>query len=235
MIFCFQLLERHGALEPLAIDEKRRRRIHLDDLMGKSLVGGELVEQHLIPHAGLDVRFADPGLLADYPQGNGGLLHQLLLLLEQQLDGSEKFLGIAIGDTAGQHRCRRGLDVEREFPEHKRTFPVSIYFVRSIGKTFSPNAAQCGQLIDEYSVMVTGALSDTERHVRERYRLRHQRGGGLLRHGAGDRLQRNQSEQNGETGARQRGGERARENDQPKARAQIRSLTCRGCWQRSSP
>jgi hypothetical protein len=37
--------------------------------------------------------------------------------------------------------------------------PVSIYFDRSIGKTFSPNAAQCGQLIDEYSVMVTGALA----------------------------------------------------------------------------
>ena len=42
----------------------------------------------------------------------------------------------------------------------KRTLPVSIYFDRSIGKTFWPNAAQCGQLIDEYSVMVIGAFSD---------------------------------------------------------------------------
>src|ERR1700682_6222304 len=42
----------------------------------------------------------------------------------------------------------------------KRTLPVSIYFDRSIGNTFSPNAAQCGQLIEAYSVMVTGALAD---------------------------------------------------------------------------
>lgn len=35
-----------------------------------------------------------------------------------------------------------------------------MYFDRSIGKTFSPNAAQCGQLIEEYSVMVTGALAE---------------------------------------------------------------------------
>jgi hypothetical protein len=38
--------------------------------------------------------------------------------------------------------------------------PVSIYLDRSIGKTFSPNAAQCEQLIDAYSVMVTGAFGD---------------------------------------------------------------------------
>src|ERR1700692_926706 len=41
-----------------------------------------------------------------------------------------------------------------------RTLPVSIYFDRSIGNTFSPNAAQCGQLIDAYSVMVIGAFTD---------------------------------------------------------------------------
>src|SRR3982074_57025 len=42
----------------------------------------------------------------------------------------------------------------------KRTLPVSIYFDRNIGNTFWPKAAQCGQLIDEYSVMVTGALTE---------------------------------------------------------------------------
>src|SRR5580692_2066389 len=41
----------------------------------------------------------------------------------------------------------------------KCTLPVSIYFDRSIGKTFSSNAAQCGQLIDAYSTMVTEALT----------------------------------------------------------------------------
>ena len=42
----------------------------------------------------------------------------------------------------------------------KRTLPVSIYFDRNIGNTFWPKAAQCGQLIDEYSVMVIGAVAD---------------------------------------------------------------------------
>src|SRR5450755_3990056 len=41
----------------------------------------------------------------------------------------------------------------------KRTLPVSIYFDLSIGKTFSANAAQCGQLIDAYSTMVTAAFA----------------------------------------------------------------------------
>jgi hypothetical protein len=41
----------------------------------------------------------------------------------------------------------------------KRTLPVSMYFDLSIGKTFSPNAAQCGQVIEAYSVMVTGAFA----------------------------------------------------------------------------
>src|ERR1700726_2757374 len=42
----------------------------------------------------------------------------------------------------------------------KRTLPVSIYFDFSIGKTFCSNAAQCGQVIDAYSVMVTAAFAD---------------------------------------------------------------------------
>ena len=41
-----------------------------------------------------------------------------------------------------------------------RTLPVSIYFDRNIGNTFWPKAAQCGQLIEEYSVMVIGAFVD---------------------------------------------------------------------------
>src|ERR1700726_2672887 len=41
----------------------------------------------------------------------------------------------------------------------KRTLPASMYFDFSIGKTFCSNAAQCGQLIDAYSTMVTEALA----------------------------------------------------------------------------
>src|SRR5579864_5954928 len=39
----------------------------------------------------------------------------------------------------------------------KRTLPVSIYLDCSIGNTFSAKAAQCGQVSDEYSTIVTGA------------------------------------------------------------------------------
>src|SRR6185437_6310107 len=42
----------------------------------------------------------------------------------------------------------------------KRTLPVSIYLLCSIGNTFSANAAQCGQVSDEYSMTVIGALAD---------------------------------------------------------------------------
>src|SRR5260370_41424089 len=41
----------------------------------------------------------------------------------------------------------------------KRTLPVSIYLDLSIGKTFCSNAAQWGQLIDAYSMMVTEAVA----------------------------------------------------------------------------
>src|SRR5215471_11684492 len=41
----------------------------------------------------------------------------------------------------------------------KRTLPVSIYFDCSIGNTFSSKAAQCGQVSEEYSMMVMGAFS----------------------------------------------------------------------------
>src|ERR1700722_12083382 len=41
----------------------------------------------------------------------------------------------------------------------KRTLPGSIYFDRSIGKAFPSNAAQCGQPIEAYSTMVTGAFA----------------------------------------------------------------------------
>jgi hypothetical protein len=35
-----------------------------------------------------------------------------------------------------------------------------MYFERNIGNTFWPKAAQCGQLIDEYSVNVIGAFAE---------------------------------------------------------------------------
>src|SRR3979490_634537 len=41
-----------------------------------------------------------------------------------------------------------------------RTVPVSIYFDFNIGKTFSSKAAQCGQLMEAYSTMLTAALAD---------------------------------------------------------------------------
>src|SRR6185437_788478 len=42
----------------------------------------------------------------------------------------------------------------------KRTLPASIYLVCSVGNTFSANAAQCGQVREEYSMTVIGAVTD---------------------------------------------------------------------------
>src|SRR6201996_8437677 len=42
----------------------------------------------------------------------------------------------------------------------KRTLPVSMYFDCSIGNTFSAKAAQCGQVSEEYSTTVIGAVGD---------------------------------------------------------------------------
>src|SRR3954447_22702789 len=74
-----QLLERHRALEPLAIDKEGRRRIDLYGLHRVALVGGELVEQRLVLHAGLDVLPAHAVELADETQCVLGLAHQALL------------------------------------------------------------------------------------------------------------------------------------------------------------
>jgi len=42
----------------------------------------------------------------------------------------------------------------------KRTLPVSMYFSFSCGNVVSVKWAQCEHVIDAYSMMVTGALSD---------------------------------------------------------------------------
>ena len=42
----------------------------------------------------------------------------------------------------------------------KRTLPVSMYFFFSSGKVVSWKWAQCGQVIEAYSTMVTGAVAD---------------------------------------------------------------------------
>src|SRR5215213_6966975 len=67
-----EFLERGRALDHLAVDEESRRRVDLQHLAGKLLVGGDLVEQRLILQAVLDRLLAEPGLLADPGQGLGG-------------------------------------------------------------------------------------------------------------------------------------------------------------------
>src|SRR5216684_8316721 len=60
-----EFLERGLALDHIAIDEKGRRRVDLQHLVGEFLVGGDLVEQRLVLEAILDRLLAEPGLLAD--------------------------------------------------------------------------------------------------------------------------------------------------------------------------
>src|SRR5260221_3029656 len=60
-----EFLERGLAPNHLAIEEKGRRRVDLQYLIGELLIGGDLVEQGLILEAILDRLLAEPGLLAD--------------------------------------------------------------------------------------------------------------------------------------------------------------------------
>src|SRR5712671_4846934 len=69
-----EFLEALFALDHLAIDEKGRRRIHLQHFGGELLIGRDLVEQRLILEAFLDRLLAQSGLQADPRQRLGGVL-----------------------------------------------------------------------------------------------------------------------------------------------------------------
>src|SRR6478609_84237 len=113
-----EFLERGLALDLLAVDEERRRRIDLQNVAGIFLVGGDLVEQRLVLQAGLDLLLSETGLLADPRQGLRGVLHHPVVLLAEQHVGDRKvFRRVAIGDAARQHRAGGGFDVERELAE----------------------------------------------------------------------------------------------------------------------
>src|ERR1700724_812562 len=75
------------------------------------------------------------------------------------------------------------------------------------GNTASLKAAQCGHVIEAYSVIVTEAsagASDTSGS-----RTRFGRIGGALRHRVGDQQQRRKPGESGKSGQRQGGGEGA--------------------------
>ncbi len=55
----------------------------------------------------------------------------------------------------------------------KRTLPVSTYFFLIASKVVLWKWAQCGQVIDMYSTIVTGASCLAERHFRQGTGLQH--------------------------------------------------------------
>ena len=94
----------------------------------------------------------------------------------------------------------------------KRILPVSMYSDLIFGNTFSVKAAQCGQVIEAYSVMVTGALAGPSAMSGSDTRLGDV--GGALRHRVGDQAQRREAGERGKPGQRQGGGEGAARDDQ---------------------
>src|SRR5258707_12162376 len=92
-----EFLERGLAPDHLTVDEKGRRRVDLQDLVGELLVGGDLVEQCLVFEAILDRLLAEAGLLADPGQRFRGVLHHPIVLLpEQHVDDGEIFSRIVL-------------------------------------------------------------------------------------------------------------------------------------------
>ena len=80
------------------------------------------------------------------------------------------------------------------------------------GNTSSLNAAQCGQVIEANSVMVTVALAGPSAMSGSDTGLA--TSAGALRHGVGDQPQRREPGERGKAGQRQGGGEGAAGDDQ---------------------
>ena len=179
--------------------------IDLERLEREALVGGQLVEQDLIPLAGLDLLFAHAVQLADQFQGVLGLRHQPVKLLEQGLDDGEIFFGIILADAARQHRGCGGGNVEREFPEHEAHLAgVDVARAQHREHVLAERRAM---LAAHRCVFGDGdrRLRRPDRDIGQRYRLCHRCRDRTLRHGAA-----------GE-GKRQRRGKRHAGDDVAKA------------------
>src|ERR1700738_2211075 len=78
----------------------------------------------------------------------------------RSLTAPKYFSASSLGAQRGRIEAAAALISSGDPRNTKRTFPVSIYFDLNIGNTFSPNAAQWGQLIDAYSGIITGAFAE---------------------------------------------------------------------------
>jgi hypothetical protein len=89
-----------------------------------------------------------------------------------------------------------------------------MYFDLSIGKTFSANAAQCGQLIEAVFSDGHRRFCWSERHVGQRHGLGHEGCRRTLRHGFADQMHGRESDESGKPCERQGAGEGAANNGQ---------------------
>ena len=118
-----ELLEGGFADDHFTVDEKGRRAVDLEHILGVFLDRGDLVLHRLVLQAILDRLRAEPGLPPDQLQRVAGLLDQLVLLLEHDVDDGEIFCRVVLGDVARQDLAREALNVFfqiREVPGLKK-------------------------------------------------------------------------------------------------------------------
>src|SRR5882757_6273541 len=185
----------------VAVDEKGRRALDLQDVLGIFLTGADLVLHRLVLQAVLDRLRAQSRLPPDQPQRVGGFLHQLVLLAEHDVDHGEIFCGVLTGDAACQHRAGEILDVERELAEHVPHLAGVDEFRLEFWKhvLVERGAMRAGRrrVFDDRHLGVIR----TERHVGQRLRLGHLAG-------------RHRQRPGGQCGQRQGGSEGAAGDEQ---------------------
>ena len=156
--YLLQFLERHRAFEFLAIDEEGRCRVDLQLIGGKLLIGLDLLQKGFIPLAGFDGVSVHPEMAGNRFQGVERSFHEFAL--KSMVVASKYFATSPLAMQRASMVALAAAISSGKARDTKRTLPVSIYFDCGMGKMFSEKAAQCGQVIEEYSTMVIGALAE---------------------------------------------------------------------------
>ena len=117
----------------------------------------DAIEHLLIRQAVVEALLGEAGLLGDRKHRLERLLHHPVLLLRESVSISGKYLSLA--GAARQHGGGGGERIERELAEDEADLAGIDVFLLHLRIGGLVEVAQCGQVIEAYSMMVTGALA----------------------------------------------------------------------------
>src|SRR5690606_38919493 len=147
--------DRATALKALAIYEERGRRVNAELLIRLSAHFLDLLMQLIVREALVKSLFGESGLLAisnSLDAGSSRTTHSSCFW--NNTSSIAKALSPAQRASMDPASARMSSGNSRKI---RRTCPVSMYFFFSSGSTLLWKVAQCGQVIEAYSTMVTFA------------------------------------------------------------------------------